>query len=318
MATITSLPFEPYSIAFSGSPGGVISHFDSVTASYEYEDLDQYQSADAFPCYTGKMSADPQIAFSTSSIREVLEECTTAHAIARAYVAGSDTADLFYRQHAFGGTRVAAATGSHIRARLTGSLMLYWNTITASQSQPAKINAVLKTAYDNTNTPMVIAGSQTIDNADRICQRQYTLGPVNLGSNQLLDVTEMTWDNRIQLMSRRTGGLATPAWCSIAKFAPVVTLKVDNLNNCLDAIGGATTTTLAVYLRQLKETGFYYSNASSEHIKLTLTGKCMYSTQMIDSTNPAAGTISLQLSAGSTSGVIDANFFTVAVATAIT
>lgn len=287
--------YYPHELAYMDSPqspAAYISRFDSVETSLNYEMIERRGGADPTPCFVGAASADPQIRFTTPSIKSVLTICTDDF-IARDLQA--EDIRLRYRRGKPQSTREPLASAVHFTTILQQSGMMFWESLNAREAQDATISARIVTAASNTSSndyeqPFVNVGQ--IGTVAAHCEEIYQLGPVFFNGRLLGSAHEVNWNNNIQLYSRKTGTYPTsPCYQAIDSYAPVCTIKTNDLEEAsyflslttnalpgnlttkgLDTYGGQQMTMLQIFLRRRKRTGFYYANSETEHIELTCYG----------------------------------------------
>lgn len=288
--------YYPHELAYMDSPqspAAYVSRFDSVETNLNYEMVERRAGGDPTPCFVGAASADPQIRFTTPSIKSILTICTDDN-IARDLQA--ENVRLRYRRGKPQSTREPLGDTKHFTTIMKSSGMMFWETINAREAQDATISARVVTAASNTSSldyeqPFMTVGQIPIPTAT--CEELYQLGPVFFNGRQMGSIHEVSWSNNIQLYSRKTGTYPTsPCYQAIDSYAPVCMAKTNDLEEAsyfldlagqdtlpgsgttkgLDTYGGQQMTMLQIFLRRRKRTGFYHANSETEHIELRCYG----------------------------------------------
>lgn len=282
--------YYPHELHFTSS--NEISRFDSVETSLNYEMIERRGGGDPTPCFVGAASADPTIRFTTPSIKEILTVCTDDNIVRDLQ---AEDVRLRYRRGKPQSTREPLTDAKHFTTILKQSGMLFWETINARESQDATISARIVTAASNFSSndyeqPFMNVGQ--IGTVPAHCENLYQLGPVFFNGRMVKSAHEVNWSNNIQLYSRKTGQYPTsPCYQSIDSYAPVIMIKTNDLEEAayflnmtadalpgnlstqgLDDYGGQQMTSLSVFLRRRKKTGFYYNSTETEHIELRCIG----------------------------------------------
>lgn len=307
-----------------------ITPFDSVDTNYNYQMIENHSNADPTPCFVSVMQADPQIDFTSRAVANVLNIFTnTADSLNVAKSFATDpTFSLLYAKGAPQGFRTASGSAQHIRGLMDGSVMIYWNSITARQDELATINATIAMVRKNNSTdPLVFVGNVNLSSYPSACQQTYTLGPVYWAGVRIDSVIEMTWENNVRRLDRRTAGDITPCWQSIDFIEPMVSFVTEDLENIVHSgsvnanatndIFGGETGAITVYLRKKLATGTVPATAEgvAQHIKLTSVSSA--SVKKVSSiTGTAPGQARVEVSLAGPAG-FDTSLFTIDLASTI-
>jgi len=251
--------------------GAWISQLTDTTPAANVNFLTEYAAGAAAPSFRGAQGAKPEIAFTTTAVKQILDLCGFWGADLSA-----GNVDLYYRAATKRGVREAIADLDHLRIRCgpavdgKGGSWLYWTRITAAQDQPATIACRLVPLYDGTNPPLVGLGSQAIPAASLVTQ-QYTLGPVMVnGAATPGGITAWDLDLGCKADEEATDGDDFLSWIGVERHEPNLTVTLRGLGDWA-AIGvpGAALTALAAYLRKRQpDLVRCYSDASEVHVKI--------------------------------------------------
>lgn len=286
--------YYPHAIAGGSSSGLLkITPFDAVDVNYNYEVVESHSNADPYPCFNGIMSADPQIDFTTTSLFQILSAVFN-NADSQNVVIDLSVDPFFSVFYAKGkpqGFRHPTNSSVHLRGLLNQAGMLYWTQIQARQDALATIACTIATVRkDQATDPITFISKHTLTGIDvefgdvtSQCQALFVLGPVvwtqTASVPRLIDsLTEMTWNNNIRRLQRRTAGDFTPCWQSIHFYEPMVTIVTDDIQEAAhigagsqDIFGGMDGQ-LDIYLRRKQATGALVPPTDAGHIKLSTTG----------------------------------------------
>lgn len=307
--------FYPHMISFSNSPLGEVVRFDSVSSSMNYNMIKRMGGADPYPCFVGAGSAEPQIDFTTPSIKSVLSVCTDQFVVRD--LTGNNV-ELQYRAGKPQSFRETLTDAKHLRVKLVESAMLYWTQFSVRESEDATMSAVLVTKRKDASTdPILLVGNEQMDSS--LCESIYSLGPVIFNNRPLASIHSVNWQNNVRPYSRITANVPTdPCWQSLHDFSPVITCLTNDLFEVMnerpaatvlgpglgDIYGGQEMFKLQIFLRKRKRTGFYEADSAAEHIELRAFGGWKAATG-IDGMEPAEGTLEFHVSqAVSSTGVI--------------
>lgn len=254
--------------------------FDSIETNMNYQFIEGFAGGDPFPCLVSVETAEPEISFTTSSIEQVLLECTT-HGIV-GDLSGQQV-EFIYVAGKLNSIRETAASTKHFKAIMNKTSMIYWTNILAREDQHSTITALIKTIRLQDGTDPMTWQAELPANAGAVCQPYYNLGPVWYDGRLVDSIHEISWDNNIQQYARRTRGYADPDWLSIARYAPVLTAKTTDLNEIShetvlsestkrDEYGGRPFGGLVFWLRQRRPDGIFHPDNTAKHIRFTVYG----------------------------------------------
>lgn len=307
---MTTQIFYPHFLNLSSSHNVV--RFDSVDFDPQYQMISRHGGADAFPCFVGASSSDPQISFSTPSVWDVLAACTD-HNVLADLSAGDVT--LYYRAGKPKAFRKPLADAVHQAVVLKQSALLSWSSITAREDQDASISAMLKTARkDQATDPWQTQGD--VNNLPRsLCEDIFTLGPIVSDGRVLTSVHEVDWQNNLRPYSRKTSfSPRDPDWQSFHGMAPVITLTTNDLDELeqnvvpRDKYGGKKYSELRIYLRKRQREGMYVPDTTAGHIELVAFGGWKAGTR-ITGREPAEGQVEFHLAAAVIGSIVQGTDF---------
>jgi len=244
--------------------GAWISQLTDTTPAANVNFLTEYAAGAAAPSFRGAQGAKPEIAFTTTAIKQILDLCGFWGADLSA-----GNVDLYYRAATKRGVREAITDLDHLRIRCVQSY-LGWSRITAAQDQPATIACRLVPLYDGTNPPLVGLGSQAIPAVSLVAE-QYTLGPVTVnGAATPGGITAWDLDLQPKYDEEASDGEDYLSWIGVERHEPNLTVTLRGLGDWA-AIGipGAQLTALVAYLRKRQpDLVRCYADGSNVHIKI--------------------------------------------------
>ncbi|MHC4179687.1 MAG: hypothetical protein ACYSWU_19415, partial [Planctomycetota bacterium] len=106
-----------------------ITQLEDATPAANIEHLTSYGGGATTPSFRGGNVAVPDIRFTTTQIKSILDECTDGDGVSIADYSASDV-DLFFRKMDNFQTTETIATAAHMRIRASQSMM-YWERIEA-------------------------------------------------------------------------------------------------------------------------------------------------------------------------------------------
>ncbi len=207
----------------------------------------------------------PMITFSTSQLATLLG-ATGIYG----YDSSAGNTDFYCKAASDLAVRVADASGAHLRFRATQG-MLNWLSINAPQDGVATAQCRYLPTWDGTNAPLVAAGSQALSGTPTGAEC-YGMGPIYHNSSALPNVTGWSLDLGISFYEFATDGEPYLTFLGVREINPVLTLRgirAQNLVTYADSL--AVTSSLNMYLRRRTADGGFYSDGSSQHIKIAAT-----------------------------------------------
>ena len=219
------------------------------------------------PLFRAVQSQVPTIEFGTPDVATILDECG---------LDGVDTSagnvDLYEVAVSNLGTRVAPATTSHNRYRVAESLF-YVASIDAPHNGVAMASGRIMPNYDGTNEPVVPTGSVALAGTGQPSSH-FGAGPVEIAGAALTGVERIQIEFGVELFQVGASSELWPSFTAIARIVPrilittVTTPAIASYGIDGTAISGDG---VELWLRKYQADGSRVSNATAEHIKLTVT-----------------------------------------------
>lgn len=265
----TNVVYYPHAIYF-GPTGTTVSQLSDIEPGYNFEHLTEFSASQAIPFFTGSHQAAPDIKFSSSQLKSLLD-LATDYGVAKSFDTGN--VDLEYKAGKNLGVRTPNATAAHIRARGTQNVMLVWESLTAKQGQIAEARCRL-VYVQNPQTgldPMVFTNSLALAQASDILHL-FTLGPVKINGTWFYSVEEVSWNNNIVYEEEVSDGDGFLTYCGVKRYSPVLTItarKVDSMGTF--GTKGTALSALSCFLRKKFKSGINVPDATAEHIGFTAT-----------------------------------------------
>lgn len=271
--------YYPHILDLSAVTGiGEVARFDSNSFDPNYEMTKRKAGSDPYDCFVSASSADPQIDFSTPSLKPILQACET-QSIAKKIENSPDAAVMNFRKASNFSIRDGLDSAVHVQIAFQELAMLFWESITARESEDAVISGrLLATRKLSTEDPWVNRGDVSLIPPN--CDSVYSLGPVLFNGRHLASVHQINWTNNVEVYSRRTAiNPKDPCYRNIKMFRPVVRCSTNDLAEIvqengtpLDEYGGEQMFKLQVFLRRRRRTNFFYEDNLSEHIEIRCYG----------------------------------------------
>lgn len=249
--------------------GAWITDLTDTTPATNTEYITEFAAGQFVPSFRGAQSVKPDVGFTTTQIKTILDAC----GMAGANYAGSNV-DLYYRKAINRSTREAIGAAVHLRLRLNYSL-LYWERITAAQGQLSQIACRLLGCFDGTNPPIIPAGGQPIG-GQQTFTLPYVLGPVSLnlaaaGLVQVPSLNGWTLELNPTIDEEPSDGEDFISWAGIQQHDPVLTCTPRD-QAYWDSIGidGKQVTAAEFFLRKRQaDSTRVYANGVAEHVKFS-------------------------------------------------
>lgn len=222
-----------------------------------------YASGHATPLFTGIRRARPAVEFTCAQIATALGET----GLTGASQAAGNT-DLYLKKATDLGNREADASLAHIRLRMSLAY-LYWSQINARQGQDAEIRLRCVPTWDGTNAPIVAAGSLALAGT-AAASEFFTLGPVKVNGSFLTGIQSMSLDLGFEPQEAAGDGDVFTSFFGLKAINPVLTLETLDASAWTSyGVGGLALSAILIYLRKKEPDQGNYSDASTQHIKLT-------------------------------------------------
>lgn len=224
------------------------------------------------PQFVSTVSVKPEISFTTTQLKTLLDKTKAAAAGATAKLTGGTGTDLYYKRVDPLGLRVANATAQHRRYRGTLGILAI-NTLTAEHRGTAEAQCQLVLAFDGNNPPIVPTGSVALAGTSAAAE-QYTLGPAFIDGAPIPSLQRMSWSAQPQWFREGSNSEVYDSFVAAQTLDALFTFQ--SLEAAVwDAIGltgsGLGEDGLEVYLRRKDPDGFYFGDDEAEHIKISAT-----------------------------------------------
>lgn len=224
------------------------------------------------PTFLATMYQDPRIRFSSSDLATVLAIGSSKVLINGILIDADEThagAEYWFQKIAEGGTRASGST--HIKMTVKEGLLLL-RSIQAAQGGVAQMTFEQLIAYDGTNAPIVVAGSQALSGTPRVTNL-HTLGPVVINGTRLEGIQDINIDTGIREVVQGADGLEFPTYLAIMQRQPLIVIRTTEVVSLSTfGISGAAqgATDSVIYFRKLAEGGTRVAEATAEHISLSV------------------------------------------------
>jgi hypothetical protein len=255
--------FYPHSIIFPC--GSVISQLNDCTPAFGFSDISEIATSDVGPTFTGTAQSTPDLNFSSTAIKTLLDLCTSFN-ICGDFSGGN--VDVEYRAAANLGTREADASLAHLRVRFEANAYGSWGSLRAEAGGNAEIRGRIVPVYDGVNDPLVPTAGVALSATAAVTQL-YTLGPVVINGTPLDLVSGFEWNNNLQY-DEHLGNAGFFTWSSVRSMSPMVTVR-SRKSSYLASFGtrGTALSSAKVYLRRRLKAGMNYAENQSQHILLS-------------------------------------------------
>lgn len=255
--------FYPHAIIFPGP--AVVAQLNDCTPALNFSDIAEIATSDVAPTFTGSGQSTPDLNFSTTQIKTVLDAFTTLN-LCSDFAAGN--VDVEYRAGTNRGTREPDADTDHLRVRMEANAYGSWQSLRADAGGLAEIRARVVPIYDGVNDPMVATAGVALTATAAVSQL-FTLGPIKINGTTLDLVQGFTWENNLQY-DEHLGDTGFFTWSSVRSASPVITIR-SRKSSYLATYGtrGTALSSCSVYLRRRVKAGINYPNNQSQHILLS-------------------------------------------------
>jgi len=256
------------------------------TNSMGIEDLIEYTAGHFEPLFVGSASHKPEISFDSTDLSGVL---TATGWNGASQAAGN--VDLYYKKVTDLGTREADASLVHDRYRVAQSY-LYWQSISASQGNPATISTRLAITYDGVNAPIVAAGSVALAGTVATAN-SFTLGPVKINGVFLNGVTDVRIEKNITPIELDADGEPFNTFFAIGQGQPVLTITTRESPSIANAVPqGVALTAIKFWFRRSHEmNGLNYADGAAQHVSFTGTVGRVHAEQTSGGGNEPVATV---------------------------
>lgn len=224
------------------------------------------------PTYVATMRADPRLAFTTSLLSTTLGLVSNTSLIGGVPITADlthDGAECFFQKMSNRGTRASGA--NHLKMTVKEGLMVF-RGLQAAQDGVATMAIEVVPTYDGTNNPLVFTTDQSLIGSPSISE-QFTVGPASINGSALSAIQSINLDTGKQLTLLSGDGEAYATYVAIQVRQPRLTLTTLDAT-AYDTFGLTGTVQAAtdsvVYLRKMARGGTRETDATAEHISLTI------------------------------------------------
>jgi len=262
------------------------------TVNQKPDELTEFAAGDWAPGFVGAAREEPQIDFQTNDITSVLDLMTTDNLLLKA---NAGTISLYFRKGDNLSHRVAHGTSAHMLYKLISNSMFYWEQITASQREQARIETSIVPVWGSTYRPITQVPLQPIDEpVSTPTLKLWTVGPVFINGTEVPRMKSWSWKNNCDILRDDSSGNDAPDIALMRRVRPVLTLESTDIATLATFANGVAVTTLSVYLRRRQENLINYADAELVHVKLSATnGSARFQRTSGD---PASGQLQVQIS----------------------
>jgi hypothetical protein len=265
-----SVQFKPYNLYLPTSDL-TFAQMDDVAVSAGLQEVMEYSAGGVEPGFIGAGDVEPVISWSTKDLEKWAAVFTGAYSTDNEtkHVSAPQSGACLLRYQAMrsGSTEYASGASSHFVTTIRDAITT-WSSIAADHGGMAAARMQLDGIYDGTNTPISNATGQTLSGG-KAFNKLYTLGPVKLNGSFVNGVFNSRCESGANLEKLFDSGLQYPTFASIGRVRHAVAFDTNTitLQNSLGYI--AAVSALIVYYRRRTQDSYNYSDASTEHIKIT-------------------------------------------------
>lgn len=190
--------------------------------------------------------------------------------------------EVYLRRMTQGGTRDAAAAGTHWKGTIANGIAVP-RRISCRSNENASLDVDVVARQTSSVAPIVFDEAANLPTHNAGPDAVWTVGKVNLNGTQLEGVESVDVDFGIDLLIDRADSDIYPSFVSVASIRPRIMLTGAHLDvtTTLTEDGLYYASGVIVYLRKRALGGTFTADATAEHIKLTL-GKCRVEPMSID------------------------------------
>jgi hypothetical protein len=223
------------------------------------------------------VSGAPTAQFTTNDIKAFLDACGVTGMLIDSDVGTGTGVHLYAQEYALGGTRVAAATATHLKWTIANGILVP-RTLEMTHQGKATITGEIVAVKSSTVAPIVVAASILPASVYPQVSAAWSIGKAALNATTIDAIQSISIDFGIDLLVDSKDGDVYPTFVSVRRIQPVITIVTATASAAISAaitIDGYyyATDTVVFYARKLAEGGTVTADVTAEHIKFTL-GKC--------------------------------------------
>lgn len=239
------------------------------------------------PLFRAVEGLQPEVTFDSTKLKTILDLISAG---VMADLSGGNT-DLYFKKAVYLGTRVADATTSHTRLRMSNAGLIIQN-ISAGNRSEAKASCLLVASYDGTNAPIVPAGGSVALAGTAQSAQHFYAGPCYLNTVLLTGIQDITIDFGTKLFRINSDGELYDSFVGVEVTEPSITIRAINVPWETYGLNGTALTAGSFYLRAKEANKANLADGTAGHIKFAATSGII----TIDDTaagdnNPATTTI---------------------------
>lgn len=260
-----------YGVELADTVPVVLGAIESVNIRTGTEHRAETTSGALYPTHTSIVAQNPVADFSSYALQDCLDQVG---------VAGLSIADLanglnlYAYKHADGGGRM---TGSNHRKFNILKGLVVPTRITCDHRGDAMISYNILPTWDGANDPVVESDASAVPSAPSDDER-FTIGGASIGGVTIDEIRSFELDFGMNAKTEGADSHLHDTHASIVEVIAMLTLRGINLEwlkstNIPRAGKAATHANTTLYLRKrLQTSAGFVSNATSEHIKMTMAG----------------------------------------------
>lgn len=221
------------------------------------------------------VSGAPAVRLSTTDLKTLFDACgITGMAVDND--GDNDGVRIYWQRMAAGGTRDAAAAGTHVETIIANGLMVL-RSLELSHQSPAVASAEIFARKESSTAPLAFDEAANLTSGvNPASDVQWTLGKVTLNATDLEGLSSVSLDFGVQVLPDAKDSDIYPTFLSIARIQPVLTIRgahIDITGTLTEDGVYYTASQVVFYAKKRSEGGTFVADGTAEHIKFTM-GKC--------------------------------------------
>lgn len=219
--------------------------------------------------------------FSSTDLKSILD----ITALNAAQLTASNKLTLYWRQQAEGGTFTGGAN-DFSSAMQDGMISI--TSISGSHGQPASVSVQVNPTYDGTNNPITLSKTDTAP-TEIVQDYAYTISKMKFGSaaGDTIPLESINVNFGLDIETIGGDGEAFPSFATLRSRSPTITLTTRDLGKAFDYDFLANydgTNDLVINFARLEPGASRFSDASSQHIEITIKDHSMMTDAIGDNT----------------------------------
>lgn len=224
----------------------------------------------AYNTFASLVSGAPMLAFATSDLKALLDECSAYMLI------DSDGTHpgvvVYFQRYAAGGLR--SSSNAHETTIANGLMVL--RSLELAHQETAVISAEVFAIKSGSDAPLVYDEAASLPTAYPSTAVAWTLGEVDLNGTTLDGVSSVSVDFGVRELVEGRDSDIYPTFASVARVQPSITIRTAHvdLTSVLTEDGTSyAAAEVVITARKRAEGGTFVADGTAEHVSLTL-GKC--------------------------------------------